>query len=41
MFPRSAAIAEEAYEVTEMLFGDRAPTSLVEMFAAPQPRAAG
>ena len=37
MFPRSAAVAEEAYGVTEMLFGDRAPTSLVEMFAAPQP----
>lgn len=37
MFPRSAAVAEEAYGVTEMLFGDRAPTSLVEMFGAPQP----
>ena len=41
MFPRSAAVAEEAYGVTEMLFGDRAPTSLVELFAAPQQRATG
>jgi len=41
MFPRSAAIAEEADGVTEMLFGDRAPTSLVEMFTAPQPQSTG
>lgn len=41
MFPRSAAVAEDAYGVTEMLFGDHAPTSLVELFAGPQPLAAG
>lgn len=41
MFPRSAAFAEEAYGMTETLFGDRAPASLVELFAAHQPHAAG
>jgi 2-polyprenyl-6-methoxyphenol hydroxylase-like FAD-dependent oxidoreductase len=33
LFPRSAAADEEAYQLTELLFGDRAPHGLVDEFA--------